>query len=108
MSNKNINVSVSNLSDYYKVHIKLENKISNGMIVGIILGFLFFLIIGIILLIVWAVNSNKDSIDVSFNLKKDNWESELNKQLLLENFKENTSYIKNIIIEKIKLINDQK
>ena len=91
MSNKNINVSVSNLSDYYKVHIKLENKISNGMIVGIILGFLFFLIIGIILLIVWAVNSNKDSIDVSFNLKKDNWESELEKQLLLENFKENTN-----------------
>lgn len=70
MSNKNINISVSNLSDYYKVHVKLENKISNGMIVGIILGFFFFIIIGLILLIVWAVNSSKDSIDVSFNLKK--------------------------------------
>ncbi|MBR2652225.1 hypothetical protein IKD56_02545 [bacterium] len=72
MSNKNINVNVFDLIDYYKVNIKLENKISNRMIVRIILALLFLLILGAIILIILAIKNNKNSIYVSFQLKKDN------------------------------------
>lgn len=43
MSNKNINVNAFDLVDYYKVNIKLENKISSRMIVQIILPLLFLI-----------------------------------------------------------------
>lgn len=66
MSNKNINVNVFDLVDYYKVNIKLENKISSRMIVRIILGLLFLLILGAIILIILAIKNNKNSIYVSF------------------------------------------
>ena len=78
------------------------------MIVWIILALLFLLILGTIILIILAIKNNKNSIYVSFQLKKDNWEFELNKQLLLETFEENTGYIKNLIIQKIKLISNIK
>lgn len=93
MSNKNINVNVFDLVDYYKVNIRLENKISNIMIVQIILALLFLLILGAIILIVLAIKNNK-ILFMFFLFKKDNWEFELNKQLLLETFEENTGYIK--------------
>ena len=66
MSNKKINVNVFDLVDYYKVNIKLENKISSRMIVWIILALLFLLILGTIILIILAIKNNKNSIYVSF------------------------------------------
>lgn len=59
MSSKNINVNFFDLVDYYKVNIRLENKISNRMIVQIILGLLFLLILRAIILIILAIKNNK-------------------------------------------------
>lgn len=67
MSNKNINVNAFDLVDYYKVNIKLENKISNRMIVRIILALLFLLILGAIILIILAIKNNKILFMFLFN-----------------------------------------
>ena len=67
MSNKNINVNVFDLIDYYKVNIKLENKISSRMIVWIILALLFLLILGTIILIILAIKNNKILFMFLFN-----------------------------------------
>lgn len=104
MKNK-IDVNVTELGQYYNVNIHKDGEsMSGGMIAGIVIGFIFFFIVGIILLIIWASKIDKNNISVSFNLKKENWEEELNKQLLINDLGNNTEYIKNKIIEKIKLI----
>ncbi len=105
--NNNIKINVLDLDDFYRVDVK-ENKettISNGMLIGMILGFIFFVIVGVILLIVWVRELDKNSIDVSFNLKKSDWLNQLNKQLQLNNLGSNTDYIKHVIIQKIELMN---
>ncbi|MDE5767022.1 MAG: hypothetical protein K2H56_00590 [Malacoplasma sp.] len=103
--NNNIKINVWDLGDFYKVDIK-ENKetISTGMLIGMVLGFIFFLIIGIILLIIWVTGLNKNTIDVSFNLKKSDWLNQLNKQLQINNLGNNTEYVKHTIIQKIELM----
>ena len=106
MSKKDINVSVAELGNYYKIDIDKDGEsMSGGMIAGIIIGFLFFLIVGIILLIVWASKINKNSIHISFNLEKNDWKNQLDKQLLINNLGNYTEYVKNTIISKIEIIN---
>ncbi|MDE5952716.1 MAG: hypothetical protein K2G48_01185, partial [Malacoplasma sp.] len=105
--NNNIKINVLDLGDFYRVDVK-ENKettISTGMLIGIILGFIFFVVVGVILLVIWVTGLDKNSIDVSFNLKKSDWLNQLNKQLQLNNLGSNTDYIKHVIIQKIELMN---
>ena len=53
MSKKDIDVSVADLGNYYKIDINKDGEsMSGGMIAGIVIGFLCFVIVGVILLIV--------------------------------------------------------
>ena len=78
---------------------------SGGMIAGIVISFLLFIIVGVILLIVWAYKISKNDIHISFNLEKNNWQNQLNKQLLINNLGNYTEYVKNTIISKIEILN---
>lgn len=106
MSKKDIDVSVADLGNYYKVDINKDGEsMSGGMIAGIVIGFLLFLIVGVILLIVWASKINKNNIHISFNLEKNDWENQLNKQLLINNLGNYTEYVKSTVISKIEILN---
>ena len=106
MSKKDIDVSVVDLGNYYKIDINKDGEsMSGGMIAGIVIGFLCFIIVGVILLIVWASKISKNDIHVSFNLEKNDWENQLNKQLLVNNLGNYTEYVKNTVISKIEILN---
>ncbi len=106
MSKKDIDVTVADLGNYYKIDINKDGEsMSGGMIAGIVIGFIFFLIVGIILLIVWASKINKNSIHISFNLEKNDWQNQLNKQLLINNLGNYTEYVKDTVISKIEILN---
>lgn len=100
-------VTVSPIGDSYKVNVRSEGtSMSTGYIVGMIIGFFFFLIIGIIMLVVWFIkNNDNQSINVDIVLPKNNWESELDKQLLVYNFGPDTDKVKLEISNKIKILN---
>lgn len=102
----NFNITVNQINDYYKININHEGqKMSTGYIVGMVIGFLFFLIIGIIMLVMWLVkNSNNNSINVDIVLSKQNWESELDKNLLIYNFGGDTEKVRSQIISKIRIL----
>ncbi len=78
---------------------------SGGMIAGIVIGFLLFIIVGVILLIVWAYKISKNDIHISFNLEKNDWQNQLNKQLLINNLGNYTEYVKDTVISKIEILN---
>lgn len=106
MSKKDIDVSVADLGNYYKVDINKDGEnMSGGMIAGIVIGFLLFIIVGVILLIVWASKINKNNIHISFNLEKNDWENQLNKQLLINDLGNYTEYVKSTVISKIEILN---
>ena len=100
-------VTVSPIGDSYKVNVRSEGtSMSTGYIVGMIIGFFFFLIIGIIMLVVWFIkNNDNQSINIDIVLPKNNWESELDKQLLVYNFGPDTDKVKLEISNKIKILN---
>ena len=100
-------VTVSPIGDSYKVNVRSEGtSMSTGYIVGMIIGFFFFLIIGIIMLVVWFIkNNDNQSINIDIVLPKNNWESELDKQLLVYNFGSDTDKVKLEISNKIKILN---
>lgn len=100
-------ITVSQISDSYKINIKSnDNTMSTGYIVGMIIGFIFFLIIGIIMLVLWfSKNSNNQNVNVDIVVSKENWEAELDKQLLVYNFGSETDQIKLEITNKIKILN---
>ena len=100
-------VTVSPIGDSYKVNVRSEGtSMSTGYIVGMIIGFIFFLIIGIIMLVVWFIkNNDNQNINIDIVLPKNNWESELDKQLLVYNFGPDTDKVKLEISNKIKILN---
>ena len=106
MSKKNIDVSVADLGNYYKIDVNKDGEnMSTGMIACIVIGFFLTVIVGVILLIVWASKINKNEIHISFNLEKNDWQNQLNKQLLINNLGNYTEYVKNTVISKIEILN---
>ncbi|EGZ30909.1 hypothetical protein [Malacoplasma iowae] len=103
----NKTITVSQIGDSYKVNIRSEgSSMSTGYMIGMIIGFFFFLIIGIIMLIMWLMkNNDSNNVNVDIVLPKDNWENELDKQLLIYNFGSDTDKIKLEITNKIKILN---
>lgn len=103
----NYKINVTELNEYYKINILSEKqKMSTGYLVGMIIGFLFFLIIGIIMLVVWFTkNSNNDDVNVDIVVPRNDWKNELDKQLLVNNFGQDTDKIKLDIENKIQLLN---
>ncbi len=100
-------ITISKLNNCYKINIKSESsKMSTGYMVGMIIGFLFFLIVGIIMLIIWfSKNVNNEDINIDIVVSQENWEQELDKQLLIYNLGSSTDKIKLEIANKIKVLN---